>query len=298
MSTNKIDNFAQIVKDMLNDCGTGYNGMPIATMKSYLPKLTAIFNCNKNKEWRKVCFDMDNQNAQKYLKLKPKELIAYNGMSLKDWDEEDITRKDVLVALDSAWHKLTPMTVRKNKKIRKHLTNKDIIKLAMSQLYYVHDFQHKCKELINPLWLECLDPGKDHPFKHLKSIKEWRDYLGIVHWFVERNEYKDYTKRIDLLKKLQAPSIVIQYALDLSNFTARYKLANPETDYTKKTTVALSTDDNENAEFEVYLKMKGVEWHKHWSNWLAHEQHYQECLFALNECLIAKYDKQEKENII
>jgi len=288
------EKFAELVRNMIKSCGSGYDGMSVATMKGYLPQLTELLGCAKDKHWRKVCFDMDNAHAQSYLKLSPKELIQYNGMSLKDWKEEDITRKDVLVALDSAWHKLTPMAVCKTKKIRKHLTNKDILTIAFEQPYYVHDYRHTCHTLINPLWLECLDT-KDHPLSNLKSFKDWRDYLGIVFWFVERGEYRDYKRCLDLLKKLNAPYVVIQYALDLSNFAQRYNLVNPERDYTKKMAVALSACQEENDEFEVYLKMKGINWHKEWNNHLAHEQHYEDNLFALNECLIAKYDKQEKE---
>lgn len=295
MSLNK-DKFADMMKDMLSCCGSGYNGMSIATMKSFLPRITELLDCGKNTKWRKVCFDMDNQNAQSYLNLPPKELLKYNGMSLKDWKEEDITRKDVLVALDSAWHKLTPTAVRMNKKIRKHLTNKDILNLASEQLYYVHDYHHKCYDLPNPYWLECLNPKDKMPF--LPNFKSWIDYLNIVYWFVPREEYKHFADKLSLLKKLKAPETVVNYASQLCSFALRYTAENPERDYSKKKYVLLSADINENEEFEVYLKMKGINWHKEWSNRLEHEQHYQDNLFALNECLIAKYDKQEKENTI
>ena len=294
MSIDK-EQLANLVRSMLQSCGSGYNGMSVATMKGYLPQLTELLNCSKNKHWRKVCFDLDNQNAQSYLHLTPKELIHYNGMSLKTWKEEDITRKDVLIALHSSWHQLTPNTIYTNKKIRKHLTDKDIIHLAFEYPYYVHNYRHTCYTLLNPFWLECLRK----PLPTLKTFNDWKDQLGIVYWFLPREDYKHFANKLELLKKLHAPEDVIQYASQLCSFALRYTAVNPDRDYCKKEAVSLSCDINENIEFEVYLKMKGIDWHKEWSRNLDHEQHYQDNLFALNECLIAKYsNNKRKEKVL
>ena len=296
MSYNKKE-LADIFRDMFTACGSGYNGMSPATLKGFLPQITDLLKCNKDKHWRKLCFDIDNQKAQYYLELTPKELIHYNGMSLKDWKEEDITRKDVLVALDSNWHKLTPSAVKSNKKISKHLTNNDILRIAKKQLYYIHDYKHNRYDLINPYWLECLKLNNKSFLDN--NLATWIKYLGIVYWFIPREEYKQFADKLTLLKKLKAPDVVIQYASQLCSFALRYQGINPDRDYTKKEYVPLSADVNENAEFEVYLKMKGTQWNKEWTRRLDFEQHYQNNLFALNECLIAKYsNNKRKEQII
>ena len=292
-----LTEFTNIIKHMCDACSTGY-GMPISVMRGQLKGLTEALNLQKNAEWRKLCFNWNAGDAKDYLQLTPKELIKFNGMSLRNWDAKDITRKDILTAINSQQSHLTPMAVHNNKKIRDKLTNKDIVKIATERLYHADDYTNTIYTMPNLYWLSCIKKSDVSvtSLMKLKSFTDWVTKLGLVYYFLDRSNHKKFDFLRKVVKQLGAPKKVLEYMLDLDNFACRYSIANGyKQDWGKKTAVALSTNEDENAEFETYLKMKGIDLCKTWNSALHRDEHYQRNLFGLHECLIAKYNNNTKE---
>ena len=292
-----LTEFTNIIKHMCDACSTGY-GMPISVMRGQLKGLTEALHLQKNDEWRKLCFNWNAGDAKDYLQLTPKELIEYNGMSLRNWDAKDITRKDVLTAINSQQSHLTPRAVHDNKKIRDKLTNKDIVKIATERSYHADDYTNTIYTMPNLYWLSCIKKSDVSvtSLMKLKSFTDWVTKLGLVYYFLDRSDHKKFNFLRKVVKQLGAPKEVLEYMLDLDNFACRYSIANGyKQDWGKKTAVALSTNEDENAEFETYLKMKGIDLCKTWNSALHRDEHYQRNLFGLHECLMSKYNNNIKE---
>ena len=294
MKHSDVKKVIDIVRDMFSRCNCGY-GMSVATMRSYLEPLTKALKCQNDKDWQQLCFDWNNNKAQEYLQLSPKELINFNGMAIKNWPEDKITRKDILTAIDAREHALTPATILSQKKLRKHLKNIDYVNLAKKNPMYIHDYNNQTYTLPNLLWLKCLDKN-DHSLaklKGLKSFEDWLQYIDIAYYLLDRT--LDTSECVNILTKLGAPSNVINYASELYEFKRRYEVVNPYLDWGKKIAVPLSSDPQESAEFETYLKMINAHYNDEWNSNLRYDQHYQDAIFGLRQCLIAKYNKQQKE---
>lgn len=291
MNKKDIDNFIYTIADIYRSCQTGY-GMSPATFKSTLVKFTDIMHLKKNKRWQELCFDIDGNAAQEYLQLSPKELLKHNGMSLLKWNTEDISRRDVLKAIDANHHNLTPSAIYSNKGIRSKLRNKDIVMLATTKdSYSVLDKDYMHRNLPNLFWLRCINK-EDTAFNRITGLKkpiDWINYTGLVHYFADRTNHKNFNMFLDTLCKLNAPKQVMEYAATLNSYATRYCLANGKLpNWSKKTNVAFTSDNDLNAEFETYLKMKGYKYRKDWNSDMGHDEHYKENLYALHECLIAK----------
>lgn len=291
MNKKDIDNFIYTIADIYRSCQTGY-GMSPATFKSTLVKFTDIMHLKKNKRWQELCFDIDGNAAQEYLQLSPKELLKHNGMSLLRWNTEDISRRDVLKAIDANHHNLTPSAICSNKGIRSKLRNKDIVELATTKdSYSVLDKDYMHRNLPNLFWLRCINK-EDTAFNRITGLKkpiDWINYIGLVHYFADRTNHKNFNMFLDTLCKLNAPKQVMEYAATLNSYATRYCLANGKLpNWSKKTNVAFTSDNDLNAEFETYLKMKGYKYRKDWNSEMGNEEHYKENLYALHECLIAK----------
>lgn len=290
MNKKDIDSFICMIADVYRGCQVGY-GMSPATFKGTLVKFTDIMHLKKNKRWQELCFDIDGNAAQEYLQLSPKELLKHNGMSLLKWNTEDISRRDVLKAINAKHHNLTPSAICSNKGIRSKLRNKDIVELAKTNSYGVLTKDYMHRNLPNLFWLRCINK-EDTAFNRITGLKkpiDWINYIGLVHYFADRTEHKNFNMFLDILHKLNAPKQVMEYAATLNSYVTRYCLANGKLpSWGKKTNVAFTSDDDLNAEFETYLKMKGYKYHKDWNSDMGHDEHYKENLYALHECLIAK----------
>ena len=291
MNKKDIDNFIDTIADIHISCQSGY-GMSPATFKATLGKFTEIMHLKKNKHWQELCFDIDGNRAQEYLQLSPKELLKYNGMSLCKWNAEDISRKDVLKAINANHHSLTPTAVCSNKGIQSKLRNKDIVMLATTKnSYSVIDRDYIHHNLPNLFWLRCINK-EDTAFNRITGLRksiDWINYIGLIYYFAERINHKNFNMFLDTLHKLNAPKKVMEYAAMLNSYAVRYSLANGKLPtWNRKTNVAFTSDDDLNAEFETYLKMKGYKYHKDWNADMGKDEHYKENLYALHECLIAK----------
>ena len=284
---------------LLNLSDNSYGGLRVSTFRTYLREFTDVLGLRKNKEWQKLCFQWNDNAAQEYLQLSPKELLAYNGMSIKDWKEEDISHKDILTALKTEFHPLTASTISTNKKLRKHLTNKDILNQANNQRKHAYLYNSTGYRLLNLDWLKLLNKN-DHSIGDilkLKSFKDWHDTFLFPYYFLDRKDMSDIHKAATKLHALNLPKDVDAYLIELTNWICRYVISNPTVDWGKKSSVKLSVDPDENDQFETYLKMKGVDIPK-WNNSMQYEEHYHRSLLALDECLMAKYSNNLRKETI
>ncbi|MCR4715901.1 MAG: hypothetical protein K5656_01850 [Lachnospiraceae bacterium] len=299
MNKEDINKLVDIFRDMFRNCNCGY-GMSVATMRGYLEPLTKALKLNKDKNWQTLCFDWNDNAAQEYLKLKPVDLLRYNGMSLVNWDEKDINKRVIDMAINARKHELTPTAIYNTRKIRSKLSNAYFVQLAENNHLHWHDTKNNLYELVNHYWLKCMNK-KDKSLaeiKHLKSFNDWVNYLDCVHFFIERTEYKRFDHYIDIVKSLNPPKDVISYITELRNFALRYQTVNHEIGYGKKVAVPLVLDKAENEEFETYLKIKGIDWHKEYKTEFRMDQHYEDNLLGLNECLLAKYNNNLRKETI
>lgn len=296
----KVKELTDLLGHLLNLSDNKYGGLPVSTFRSYLREFTDTLGLQHNKEWQKLCFQWNGNQAQEYLQLNPKELVEYNGMSIKDWKEEDIKRKDVLKALTAKFHPLTASTIKSNKKLRKHLKNIDILAQANDKRIYVYLYNNTGYRLLNLDWLQLMDDNgrtlKD--ILELNTFKDWHDHFLFPYYYLDRRDMSDINKITAKLRTIQGlPDYVNKYLTELTNWICRYVISNPKIEYRPKTNVKLSVDPDENDQFETYLKMKGIEIPK-WKNSMQLEEHYHKSLLALDECLMAKYNNNlEKETI-
>lgn len=294
MNKHDKQQLIELIKSLYSQCCSGY-GMSPATFKSYFRDFTDIAKLKYEKKWRDLCFSVAGNEAQEYLQLHDRNLLIYNGMSIKRWHPESITKEDVIKAIRASYHPLTPSTIQHNKKLRCKLTNADIVKFAAEFPYNVHDDDGYYK-LPNIYWLQLLNK-KDTSLAKLAKLNtplKWIKYLGIAQYFLDRPGIHIVAESLTkLLKDQNAPQEVLDYAKKIRDYQSRYTNANPKIGWETKKAVMLSEDSNEDAEFETYLKMKGHRWHKEWNCNLKHEQHYREGLMALSECLITKYILKE-----
>ena len=284
---------------LLNLSDNSYGGLRVSTFRTYLREFTDVLGLRKNKEWQKLCFQWNDNTAQEYLQLSPKELLAYNGMSIKDWKEEDISRKDVLKAIKAEFHPLTAAAIKTNKKLRKHLKNIDILAQANNQRIHVYLYNNTGYRLLNLDWLVLMN-NEGRTLKdilELNTFKDWHDHFLFPYYFLDRREYKRWDGIATKLRRLNLPKDVSNYLTELTNYAARYQVSNPTIDYSRKTKVKLSVVEEENDQFETYLKMKGIEIPK-WNNEYKFEEHYHRSLLALDECLRAKYSNNLRKETI
>ena len=295
----KAKELTELFGHLLNLADNKYGGLPVSTFRSYLREFTDTLGLQHNKEWQRLCFQWNDNAAQEYLQLNPKQLLKYNGMSIKDWKEEDITSKDVLKAIKAEFHPLTAATIKSNKKLRKHLKNIDILAQANDQRIHVYLYNNTGYRLLNLEWLLLMtDEGRTlKDILELLTFEDWHKWLMFPYYFLDRHEYKRWDGIAAKLRRLKLPKDVSNYLTELTNYVARYQISNPTIDYRPKNNVRLSVDENENAEFETYLKMKGIEIPK-WTSEMRMEEHYHKSLLALDECLTAKYSNNNRKETI
>lgn len=295
--TKDLKQFTNIIRNILEESNHGY-GLSLASARHFIPLLTEALELHKNKHWQKLCFDY-NTNAQDYIKLNQQDLLQYNGMSLCNWDEDKINKKYIFTAINASKHPLTPGAVSRCKKIRKLLNNKDILKLAKEQGYATSDYNYTHYNVPNPFWLKCLDKKNIDMSKlaGLKTLEDWVTYFGLPFFLLDRTGYKRFEQECHTILQLNPPKELQLYLNEIFAFAVRYNTANPQVNWGKKETVLLSLNLDEQYQFETYLKMKGYNYIKDWNSSLRYDEHYQNNLFALHECLIAKYIKR-KEQVI
>ena len=84
----KVKELTKLFGHLLDLADNKYGGLPVSRFRSYLREFTDTLGLQHNKEWQKLCFQWNGNQAQEYLQLNPKELVEYNGMSIKNWKEE------------------------------------------------------------------------------------------------------------------------------------------------------------------------------------------------------------------
>ena len=285
-----IKAFINLIQDMLVTCKKGY-GMQLAYMRHQLEPLTKIMGLENNKDWQQLCFNWNAIDAQSYLKLTKSELLEHNGMSLRSWDANKITKEHIFKALTTKQHPLTPAAVLKCIKIKNKLTTADILKLAKDKPYIVDDYNYIHHCIINPEWLKCL-PKKVNLAKlvELETLKDWIDYFGLPIFFLDRRDRNKFNAYKRLILSFNPPDEVKKYLSELFNFITRYSTVNPSLSWDKKQVVPLSLDPIECQNFETYIRIKGYEYHKEWKTSMKMEEHYESALKVLHECLLAKYN--------
>ena len=295
----KTKELTELFGHLLNLSNNKYGGLPVSTFRSYLREFTNTLGLQHNKDWQKLCFQWNDNAAQEYLQLNPKQLLKYNGMSIKDWKEEDITSKDVLKAIKAEFHPLTAAAIKSNKKLRKHLKNIDILAQANNQRITAYLYNNKKYRLLNLDWLLLMtDEGRTlKDILELKTFEDWHTWFMFPYYFLDRREYRRWDDIASKLHRLKLPKDVSNYLIELTNYAARYQISNPTIDYRPKNNVKLSVDLDENAQFETYLRIKGIEIPK-WNNEMSMEEHYHRSLLTLDECLTAKYSNNNRKETL
>jgi len=278
MKDTQVKELIEVIKSMAINATTGY-GMSFASFKSYLEPLTRILNLKNNKEWQALCFQFEDKHAQEYLNLSKEDLLEYNGMSIKNWDTKDLTRKYILKAIDAKFHSLSTSAIQKIARLKNKLIDKDFIKLAIKNPMVCQDYKYSAYTLPNVGYLLCIKKPTKVLSKQLKTFNDWINYFTPVYFFMDIHNYRadEYFKSF---KILNAPKAVFDYLNTLYDWYKRFMANNTET--------PLSLDETENETFNTYLKMKGIQLHKPLET--TPRQYIYEHLLALHECLIAKYN--------
>ena len=202
-----------------------------------LQLVTKGLNLQNNKTWKNFIFNVDPYYCKDYMKLTQKELLKADGRTLIDWNEEDITPKDIITAI-KAKIPLTRSMIQKCKKIKNKFTNDLIIKLELD------------KDSVHGDWYKLFDKnGKS--FMEICPKHDVLNYMNLFYVFRYPNVSEHYVNNIISCYKLP-----VNIKTVLLNVYKKIKEVDYYRYHNKEITNLFSGTHEEDEAIEGYLNIK------------------------------------------